>query len=126
MDMEEFDISRIPLIILNIIFNVGIGILRNIIVYYILYGISISQSAFYPSPIFSNSLAKQMLNNFDSAFQIIYIFSGVILPALVIAYLMTKLSDSWNYFEENPSKAVEFALYSLIGLIVQLIILIAG
>ncbi|WP_088912503.1 hypothetical protein [Sulfolobus acidocaldarius] len=126
MDMEEFDISRIPLIILNIIFNVGIGILRNIIVDYILYGISISQSAFYPPPIFSNSLAKQMLYNFDPAFQIIYILLGVILPAPVIAGLMIKLSDSWNYFEENSSKAVEFALYSLIGLIVQLITLIAG
>jgi hypothetical protein len=122
MDMEEFDISRIPLIIVNIVFNVMIGILRNIIVYYILYGISISQSAFYPSPMFSNSLAKQMLYNFDSAFQIIYILSGVISSALVIAYLMTKLSDSWNYFEENPS----FALYFLIGLIVQFITLIAG
>ncbi|MDT7862592.1 MAG: hypothetical protein RRA45_10325 [Saccharolobus sp.] len=126
MDMEEFDISRISLIIVNIIFNVMIGILRNIIVYYILYGISISQSAFYPSPIFSNSLAKQMLYNLDSTFQIIYILLGVILPAFVIAGLMTKLSDSWNYFEENPSKAEEFALYFLIGLIVQLITLIAG
>jgi len=126
MDLEEFDISRISLIIVNIVFNVTIGILRNIIVDYILYGISISQSAFYPPPIFSNSLAKQMLYNFDPAFQIIYILLGVILPALVIAGLMTKRSDSWNYFEENPSKAVEFALYSLIGLIVQLITLIAG
>ena len=126
MDMEEFDISRISLIILNIIFNVMIGILRNIIVDYILYGISISRSAFYPPPIFSNSLAKQTLYNFDSAFQIIYILLGVIVPALVIAYLMTILSDSWNYFEENLSKAEEFGLYSLIGLIVQLITLIAG
>ena len=124
--MEQFDVSRIPLIILNIIFNVGIGILRNVITNFILYGISISQSAFYPPPIFSNSLAKQMLYNFDPAFQIIYILPGVILPALVIAGLMTKLSDSWNYFEENPSKAEEFALYFLIGLIVQLITLIAG
>ena len=47
-------------------------------------------------------------------------------PALVIAGLMTKLSDSWNYFEENLSKAEEFGLYSLIGLVVQLITLIAG
>ena len=124
MDMEEFDISRILLIIVNIVFNVGIGILRNIIVDYILYGISISQSAFYPSPIFSNSLAKQMLYNFDPAFQIIYILLGVILPAFAIAGLMIKLSDFWNYFEENISKAEEFTLYFLIGLIVQLITLI--
>jgi len=122
--MEQFDVSRIPLIILNIIFNVGIGILRNVITNFILYGISISQSAFYTSPIFSNSLA--MLYEFDSAFQIIYILLGVISPALVIAGLMTILSYSWNYFEENPSKAVEFTLYFLIGLIVQLITLIAG
>jgi hypothetical protein len=46
MDVEQFDVARIPLIILNIIFNVGIGILRNVIVNFILYGISISQSAF--------------------------------------------------------------------------------
>jgi hypothetical protein len=118
--MEQFDVSRIPLIILNIIFNVGIGILRNVVTNFILYGISISQSVFYTSPIFSNSLA--MLYEFDSAFQIIYILLGVILPAFVIADLMIKLSDSWNYFEENPS----FALYFLIGLIVQLITLIAG
>jgi hypothetical protein len=123
MDLEQFDVSRIPLIILNIIFNVAIGILRNVIVNFILYGISISQSAFYTSPIFSYSLV--MLHEFDPAFQIIYILSGVILPALVISVLMTILSDSWNYFEENPSKAVEFALYSLIGLIVQFITLIA-
>jgi hypothetical protein len=123
MDMEQFDVSRIPLIILNIIFNVAIGILRNVIVNFILYGISISQSAFYTSPIFSYSLV--MLYEFDSAFQIIYILLGVISPALVIAGLMTILSYSWNYFEENPSKAVEFTLYLLIGLIVQLITLIA-
>jgi uncharacterized membrane protein len=66
-----------------------------------------------------------MLYEFDSAFQIIYILLGVISPALVIAGLMTILSYSWNYFEENPSKAVEFTLYFLIGLIVQLITLIA-
>ncbi|WP_016730869.1 hypothetical protein [Saccharolobus islandicus] len=46
------------------------------------------------------------------------------LPTLGIAGLMTKLLDYWDYFEENSSKPEEFALYFLIGLIVQLVTLI--
>nr|WP_012386965.1 hypothetical protein [Sulfolobus islandicus]ABE99639.1 hypothetical protein [Sulfolobus islandicus] len=124
MDMEEFDISRILLIIIDIMINATIGIIRKSIVHDILYGISISQCVFYSSPVFSNSLAEQTLYNLDSISQSIYIFFGVIVPAFVIAVFIVKLSDFenyWNYFEENPSKA-EKLLYFFIGLIVQLIL----
>nr|WP_234111857.1 hypothetical protein [Sulfolobus islandicus] len=124
MDMEEFDIFRILLIIIDIMINAVIGIIRKSIVHDILYGISISQCVFYSSPVFSNSLAKQILYNLDSISPIIYMFFEVIVPPFVIAEFIVKLSDFenyWNYFEEDPSKA-EKLLYFFIGIIVQLIL----
>jgi len=126
MDMEEFDRSRMPriiLILVDIIFNAVIRFLINIIMHYILYGISIFQNVFYSLPIFNNSPANQMLYSTDFICQIIiYIFLGAILPALGVASFMIKLLDYWSDFEENFSKEEELALYFLIGLISQLII----
>jgi hypothetical protein len=148
--MEEFDISRMIraiIITIDVIVNVVIAImlatLRDIITPYISYGISLFLNVFYSLPIFNNSIANQTLYNAYFVSQIIYILFGPILPALGIASLMTKLSSLmtkllgyWSDFEENPSKAIEFALLFMIGFaiesallfisfIFQLIILIA-
>jgi hypothetical protein len=137
--MEEFDISRMIraiIIIINIIVNVwiaiGLATLRDITTPYISYSISIFLNVFYSLPIFNNSIANQTLYNAYFISQTIYILFGAIPLALGIASLMTKLSSLmtkllgyWSDFEENPSKAVEFALLFMIGFIFQLIILIA-
>lgn len=128
--MEGFDISRmIPAIITDVIVNVVIAIglvtLRDIITPYISYSISIFLNVFYSLPIFNNSIANQTLYNAYFISQIICILFGAIPSALGIAGLMTKLLGYWSDFEENLSKAVEFALLFIIGFIFQLIILIA-
>ena len=128
--MEGFDISKmIPAIIIDVIVNVVIAIglvtLRDIITPYISYSISIFLNVFYSLPIFNNSIANQMLYNAYFISQIICILFGAIPSALGIASLMTKLLGYWSDFEENLSKAVEFALLFIIGFIFQLIILIA-
>jgi hypothetical protein len=132
--MEEFDISRmIQAIIIDIIVNVGIAfVLRDIVMPYISYSISIFLNVFYSLPIFNNSIANQTLYNAYFISQIICILFGAIPSALGIASLMTKLTKLlgyWSDFEENPSKAVEFALFFIalffIGFISQLIMLIA-
>jgi len=131
LDMEEFDISRMIraiIIIIDIIANIVIGIvlahLRDSITPYISYSISIFLNVFYSLPIFNNSIANQTLYNAYFISQIICILFGAIPSALGIASLTTKLLGYWSDFEENPSKAVEFALF-FIGFISQLIILIA-
>ena len=132
MDMEEFDISRMIrafIITINIIANIVIGIvlanLRDSITPYISYSISIFLNVFYSLPIFNNSIANQTLYNAYFISQIICILFGAIPSALGIASLMTKLLGYWSDFEENPSKAVEFALlFFIIDFIIQVIILI--
>jgi hypothetical protein len=148
--MEEFDISRMIraiIIIIDMIANVVIAImlatLRDSITPYISYSISLFLNVFNSLPIFNNSIANQTLYNAYFVSQIIYVLFGAIPPALGIASFMTKLSSFmtkllgyWSDFEENPSKAIEFALLFMIGFaiesallfisfIFQLIILIA-
>jgi len=150
LDMEEFDISRMIraiIIIIDVITNVVIAImlatLRDSITSYISYSISLFLNVFNSLPIFNNSIANQTLYNAYFVSQIIYVLFGAIPPALGIASCMTKLSSFmtkllgyWSDFEENPSKAIEFALLFMIGFaiesallfisfIFQLIILIA-
>jgi len=132
LDIEEFDISRmIRAIIIDIIANVVIAIVLatlrdSIITPYISYSISLFLNVFNSLPIFNNSIANQTLYSAYFISQTICILFGAIPSALGIASLMTKLLGYWSDFEENPSKAVEFALlFFIIGFIIQVIILIA-
>jgi hypothetical protein len=112
-------------VIVNVVIAIGLVTLRDIITPYISYSISIFLNVFYSLPIFNNSIANQTLYNAYFISQIICILFGAIPSALGIAGLMTKLLGYWSDFEENLSKAVEFALLFIIGFIFQLIILIA-
>ncbi|BBG23718.1 hypothetical protein IC006_1008 [Sulfuracidifex tepidarius] len=76
--MEDSDM-KLLLVPFDILASFMIEILRNIIKYYILYSVSISESVFYSSSILSNSLANLVLYDIGSTFQIIYIFFGMIL-----------------------------------------------
>ncbi|ACR42247.1 hypothetical protein [Saccharolobus islandicus] len=117
MDIDEFDISKIRSIIqniLNIFLNFMAGIGENIIVYYLIYIISIIPSTLHSQPIISYSTLYGM-----------FYFLMAILSTLGIAKFIVKLSEDWDYFEEYSSDSEELPLHYIIGLIVQVATLIA-